>query len=40
MCSFEAEMLQAGTGWVLGEQKAVIGWKTLGQSQEHQQPER
>lgn len=40
MCSFEAEMLRVGTGWVLGEQEAVIGRKTPERSQEHQQPER
>lgn len=40
MCNSELEMLQVGTGWVLEEQEAVIGWKTQGRSQEHQLPER
>lgn len=40
MCSFELEMLQVGTGWVLEEQEVVTGQKTQGQTQEHQQPER
>lgn len=40
MCNFEQEMLQAGTGWVLGEQEPVTGWKTQELSQGHQLPER
>jgi len=40
MCNFEQEKLQVGTGWVLGEQEPVIGWKTQELSQGHQLPER